>query len=754
MNRNETSSATAGRVSHARDKSTWVRRAVWNCLRSPGLAAFAVMLSGNVGGCASDSLEVTDSSSDLELQSADSALTVRGDLVAHYTFETGDASDASGNGHHGVIIGGPSFPLERGGRVVRLDGETQKISIPNASGLFSNSVFSVCAWVKPEILTWPGRIVELGAGGGYSLTLTDAKAVFTLPSPSGDTRGVSNRYVRVREWNHICGTSNGTTAHIYINGVLDTTFPAPRDPYTVQGPLVIGARHDGWPLEHQRGDMDEVAIYSRALSSDEVADIHRDGTLEPAAPLDVQCAVPGELYLNGHATGETCPATLRLPVAGHYWVGLGSDSRGYQHREIVTQGSNPVQLAFEDSGWLPRKDWKVLVYSVRHVRYSNGKLGRLSDESISQAVASARQTNEWVIPDSYGLVGWQVDSFIEEDFVGEVVPDGNNYPFLDPNATLDAAGRIHFKAEYDHIFAYFPAAFATDGSFYGNCCGAATAGQVSHIPDTWGVYGQWREGIGNSQLWYHEWMHGAEWQLGALMGWPLGRHGLHGGETHGFAPDPELVWLPFYRAFMRGQVPEDGAFVGLSPMGFIESTPLSKTLVQRTLEPREHRAVPARLEAEDNDGQSGVRFETSSEGGLNAGWIDSGSYIEWDIAVPAAGNFTVTSRSATTCAASYAIWVNGEPVAAVALPRTGGWQTWRSFTTPVFHLTAGAHKLRLQFTSAGQNLNWIEVGSVGTGEDAPARPRAGGSAPSLKRRGIALPSHHTKRAVRRPAPPR
>ncbi len=514
-----------------------------------------------------------------------SALSVTSGLVAHYTFEQADARDDSGNGHDGNSIGTPSFPNERGGRAVFLDGNAEAISIPSAPELTPTSALTACAWVKPDVLTWPTRILQLGSSG-YQLYFTDARVIFVLPGVSAEARGTSSGYLRVHEWNHVCGTSDGVTASIYINGQLDSSFAAPSSLRVVNEPLVLGSTHNANAIDYVRGYLDDVAIYSRALSSSEVATIYQEGALQTPVQLTVSCTIPGNLYLNGHATGQTCPTTLSLPVAGHYWVGLGSEGHGYQQHEVIADGTTPLAVSFDDSGWLPRKDWKILIYSVRDVSYDNGKFGHLTDESIAAALASAEQTNEWVIPYSYGLVGWDVDSFIEENYVGEVLIDQNNFPFLDPNGTLQAAGHDHFKSEYDHIFVYYPAARATDGTPYGACCGASTGGPITQIPDTWGEYGNWTENNnGNTEIWFHEWLHGAEWQLGARMGWPLGESGIHGGDIHGFPKDPNLGWRPFYHAFMRGLVPEDGSYVGLSPIGWIESTPLQRTLLIPNLEP-------------------------------------------------------------------------------------------------------------------------------------------------------------------------
>lgn len=128
------------------------------------------------------------------------------------------------------------------------------------------------------------------------------------------------------------------------------------------------------------------------------------------------------------------------------------------------------------------------------------------------------------------------------------------------------------------------------------------------------------------------------------------------------------------------------------------------------------RSIASNLEAETNDGQAGVQFEATTDtgGGQNAGWIDNTDYIEWRIEVPSTGSYAVTTRSATWAAATLQVVVDGGVPASLSLPSTWNgtgnrYQTWASFTTTAFNLTAGTHVLRIRFTSGSQNLNWIKV---------------------------------------------
>ena len=54
------------------------------------------------------------------------------------------------------------------------------------------------------------------------------------------------------------------------------------------------------------------------------------------------------------------------------------------------------------------------------------------------------------------------------------------------------------------------------------------------------------------------------------------------------------------------------------------------------------------------------------------------------------------------------ILVDGVVVATVAIPATGGWQTWTTITSNSFELLAGNHTFRLQMVGSSFNINYFE----------------------------------------------
>ena len=142
-------------------------------------------------------------------------------------------------------------------------------------------------------------------------------------------------------------------------------------------------------------------------------------------------------------------------------------------------------------------------------------------------------------------------------------------------------------------------------------------------------------------------------------------------------------------------------------------------------------AVPGRVQAAEFDeggegvayhdesaGNSGGAFRAtdvdlaaSSEGGYTIGWIGAGEWVNYTVNVAHAGAYTVQLRVAAPSAGGQLhIGFNGSAGSwtAVAIPATGGWQTWTTVNVPLT-LNAGTQQITLLFDTGGYNVSWIDV---------------------------------------------
>ncbi len=115
------------------------------------------------------------------------------------------------------------------------------------------------------------------------------------------------------------------------------------------------------------------------------------------------------------------------------------------------------------------------------------------------------------------------------------------------------------------------------------------------------------------------------------------------------------------------------------------------------------------IEAESFVSMSGIQTETSSEGGLNVGWIDTGDWMVWNVNLPSAGNYKVEYRVAGMNGGAIRLEKAGaNPIyATINVPNTGGWQNWQTISHTV-SLTAGQQQIAIYAPAGGYNINWIK----------------------------------------------
>ncbi|MBU4373509.1 MAG: LamG domain-containing protein, partial [Euryarchaeota archaeon] len=195
-------------------------------------------------------------------------------LVAEYHFD-GDAKDASGNGHDGTIYGA-SFVEGKFGQAMGFDGVDDYVDAGNGAGLDITDAITVEAWVKPITLGGWKRILQkcnvAVIRESYCLVLKDGTEKVRWELFTGGTHRYvdSNQNLPSDRWTHIVGSYDGQVMRIYFNGNLDTSSDYGNNMKigTNNLDLYIGSSIDD--PRYFSGTIDEVRIYNRALSAEEI----------------------------------------------------------------------------------------------------------------------------------------------------------------------------------------------------------------------------------------------------------------------------------------------------------------------------------------------------------------------------------------------------------------------------------------------------------------------------------------------------
>ena len=196
-------------------------------------------------------------------------------LVAYYALEN-NTDDSSGNELHGTIVGAPTFVdgPEDYGMAMEFDGESY-VDCGFDPRLDVTGPISMSIWIKPgtdgSIETAPLSKADSVRGWSWQLRYgwgTDKPTIMGFQFNGTDNRVwvYVDQELAVDEWYHIAASHDGETVRCYLDGV--ETDSAPMSTIT-GGPssLLIGS--DGWRSDWV-GAIDEVAIYDRGLSADEI----------------------------------------------------------------------------------------------------------------------------------------------------------------------------------------------------------------------------------------------------------------------------------------------------------------------------------------------------------------------------------------------------------------------------------------------------------------------------------------------------
>ncbi|KAK7232241.1 hypothetical protein SO694_00030247 [Aureococcus anophagefferens] len=248
-----------------------------------------------------------------------------GTLRAYYSFDEGNATDATGaysgdtykNGHARNL--GPTE--SRDGNALGFDGEVYAV-LPDAltyEALTGDEERTICLWARID--DWDGGFLfEYGATRpaetSFGLAVGDAESNVTL-ALSGSYQTVvtiygNTSYIDWDDWHHYCLTYDGSDVVLYFDGLAEATAPASLDTETMYG-LRVGA--DMYESNKLTGAIDELYVYTSALDREAISVLYGDvvlyfdGLAEATAPasLDTETMyglrVGADMYESNKLTG-------------------------------------------------------------------------------------------------------------------------------------------------------------------------------------------------------------------------------------------------------------------------------------------------------------------------------------------------------------------------------------------------------------------------------------------------------------------
>ncbi|MHC4499663.1 MAG: LamG-like jellyroll fold domain-containing protein, partial [Planctomycetota bacterium] len=213
-------------------------------------------------------------------------------LLGWWKFD-GDTLDSSGNERHGTLVGGPQYVEGVFNQALEFDGTDDRVNIVGYKGVSVGNPWSFATWFRTTSDGERRNLICWGAsGGGNRVTVRIHHTEPDIRVASGDGNVNTASHVNDGNWHHLAVTvkANTTTVSypdviIYLDGQDDTEPATDADPWNLGAGVDVGigvrATHDN---RYWLGSMDEVVLYNKALTQEEVGRV-MNGEILPASAL-------------------------------------------------------------------------------------------------------------------------------------------------------------------------------------------------------------------------------------------------------------------------------------------------------------------------------------------------------------------------------------------------------------------------------------------------------------------------------------
>ena len=287
---------------------------------------------------------------------------IKSGLVGYYPLDEGAgtiARDMSGSGHDGTLHNGVTW-ISQGyqGGGVNFDGTTDtRIELGTWNPAEGTGQLSLALWIRwaggggtyqgliGKRNTWPDTTMfqfQVRPENGGTFRLETGSAAIVSPN--------NTLTPFVQTWAHVAATFDGTTCRLYLNGKEVASGAFAFNAAGTASNMGIGCVTGGGAgfsgnTEVFSGGMDEVCIYNRALSAEEVslvmAGIGGDGASNPR-PKDGATDVPQDVVLGWDPLAT---ATTRDVYFGTAYDDVNDASRAKPGDVLVSRGQTATTFA-------------------------------------------------------------------------------------------------------------------------------------------------------------------------------------------------------------------------------------------------------------------------------------------------------------------------------------------------------------------------------------------------------------------------
>ena len=240
-------------------------------------------------------------------------------VLASYNFDDSTATDVSGNGLDGTLVGAPEFIEETIGNItstaISFDGASDYIQLPAGFDNLSTGL-TISLWAYPIAYTENGRFIELGNGAdGDVLVFGKAGTTGNISmSYDADMSSSGSYSFATGRWQHFVAIVQPSGAFtLYRDGIATFTSSIAVPAVVERTMNYIGASYDGSALFN--GYMDDIKIYNYAMDYYDMLD---------AFYIPYKDYVCSEEYQSGYDFNNNCKIDVEdLAVLAGAWLDCG-----------------------------------------------------------------------------------------------------------------------------------------------------------------------------------------------------------------------------------------------------------------------------------------------------------------------------------------------------------------------------------------------------------------------------------------------
>ena len=248
-------------------------------------------------------------------------------LIGSWSFNEGSGSvvnDSSTYANHG-ILNNATWTAGFSGTGLSFDGDTDYVVIPNSTSLQINTSFSMGLWVYPTGEASEKYLITLGEGDtNYSIRETeDGYLQFYLPGISPNQ--LTGPKLPTGQWSHVVAVYDQENSQLkfYLNSVLIASKAVTGNISASSAALYIGKNS----IYAWQGVMDEVRLYERALTSQEIFQLfieYSQPTPTPSPTIDLT-NTPTETPILTNTPTQSLTVTPTPDTSSPWGTGVDGD---------------------------------------------------------------------------------------------------------------------------------------------------------------------------------------------------------------------------------------------------------------------------------------------------------------------------------------------------------------------------------------------------------------------------------------------